>query len=406
MRISSTPAGRLAALLTAGIVTAMAPAPASASPGAASAPGPAARPFPSAGLWSASFTSPRHGYGYFIQAAGTRCHGIVARTIDGGARFTRPVVVRAWPCAGGVPWQVHIAASDRGDVFLYGPGLYASHDGGATWSRIPMPGTVLGVSAVGRSVWLLRQVCVPRALAFCHLRVLISADGGRRWRQPAAQPWRPGRYEQSGAELVRTGPSSGYVVLPPGFDVARGHGAGTAPLLATSDGGKSWARRRVPCARSMTAVLLAAVPGGRSRLAAVCAGQPAMFRQAKMIAVSGDAGRTWTVHRPCPLNPNKGLRCLLDLGYASQIASPRPGTIFLAGVHVSLDASRDGGRAWHLVEPPPEGTFTDPEELELGFLSRSAGFLLGLDQRHNRGIALWRTADGGRTWHEVIPALG
>ena len=332
------------------------------------------------------------GYGLFVAVSGSRCRGIVGRTANGGTSFTGPVTIRTWPCADGVRWQ--LASDNQGDVFAYGDGLLASHDGGRSWSSVREPGKVVAVSAEGRSVWLLSQSCAAGRSSppvHCRIRLMVSADGGRAWRPSAAQPARSKftmdslRFAepfQGQNWLVRTGRITGYVLLPP--PEGPGHPAAPAPLLYTSDGGRSWTRYSIPCA---------GMPGG--------AVGP---HQVKTVSVSANGGRTWTTHRPCPLDINKGLNCQLEWGYLGDIAAPSPGTIFMAGTALSLEVTRDGGRVWHFVQPPPGGRHTDTSEVQ--FFSASDGFLLGLDHNDNETPALWHTTDGGQNWQETIPVIG
>jgi len=195
------------------------------------------------------------------------CRIGVAATSDGGARFTLPVTVSAWPCASNPP-AGQVAFGSRGDGFLYGPGLFVTHDGGRTWAAANTLRDVLAVAPLGRSVWLLQARCWPVKPAQaqdCPLRMLTSGNGGRTWAPAASQPpaSAPGYGGSVPVEpaagrsfLVRTGPQSGYVaalaVTP--YPVVPGHQAqgrlwcaavdartvylvgDRSPLLATHDG--------------------------------------------------------------------------------------------------------------------------------------------------------------------------
>jgi len=399
-----------AAALAAALLAAQA-GPARTGPAAASA----RRPdIPSTALAALALTSPRTGYGMFVVASGPHCRDVVGRTTDGGAHFTRPVNVLSRPCASGQPWQ--LAADSQGDVYLYGPGLLASHDGGRSWSRVSEPGTVAALAPAGRSAWLLRQNCTAGRTSppvHCRVRLLLSADGGRSWRPSAAQPVTAAfpmastRYAEAyqGQDwLVRTGRLTGYVLLPPPAGTAGP--AARAPLFYTADGGRSWRRSSIPCGRPTSSVTMTAVPGSTA-LAAVCAGLPggaAGPHQVKTVATSADGGRTWTTHRPCPLDINKGLNCQLEWGYIGDIAAPRAGTIYMTGTAIALEVSTDGGEHWRFVRPEPGGSGADTTQVR--FFSPADGFLVGLDLHRDQTPAIWHTADGGVTWRETIPVLG
>lgn len=355
----------------------------------------------------AAFTSPADGYGYFL-AGPTGCTGQVGHSTDGGAVFHHLVTVHTWSCASGTAWRMELASDAHGDVFLFGAGLFASHDGGRVWSRVRGIGQVLAVAPAGRSIWLLTQTCEARVqFELCRPDLETSANGGRTWRQSPVQPFRSAyRDYQAGSGtglgasqtwLIRTGPAAGYVILPP-----FGFGRPSAPLRVTRTGGRSWSAERIPCVGQTAAVT---VPPGTAALAAVCAGQPGGAdgpHQAKMVAVSSDRGRTWTTRKPCPLNINNGLRCNLDWGYLSEIAAPSPRVIFMTGPAVSLDVSRDGGARWHFASPPPGGIYSDTYQVQ--FFSRSDGLLVGVNQAGSRALAIWHTADGGLKWRLVVPS--
>ena len=384
-----------------------------ASPPAGAAPGHAPW-LPATALTAVAFTSPRSGYGYFDRRSGSRCTAVVARTADGGATFASPRAVTASDCGRGLTWA--LASDGRGDVFLYGPGMFVSHDGGRSWHRVREPGTTVAVSATGRSVWLLRLACRAGRTSppvRCRAHLMMSADGGRTWRPSARQPvpsaflattTRLAEPDQGQTWLVRTGRASGYVLLPP--PVRPGHLAPPAPLLATGNGGRSWTRHAIPCGPGSLAATLAVVPGQPADLAAVCAGQPGGAggpHQVKTVATSSDSGRGWTAIRPCPIDINKGLNCRLEWGYLANIAAPSARTIFLTGTAISLDVSRDGGRHWKAVTPPLGGANGDTEQVL--FFSRSAGIVLGIDQNAGATPAIWHTVDGGARWTEDRPVL-
>ncbi len=352
-------------------------------------------------LGTVAFTNARHGYGLLTAEHGGRCRIEVGVTSDGGRRFTRPAVVTGWSCDDNSP-AVRLAAGSRGDVFLFGPALFTSQDGGRAWHRARPGGPVLALAATGRSAWALVARChshgqpAGRRAGQCPLRLIVSADGGRTWhaaRLPGASV--PSLGGQPGpAELVRTSARTAYVLTSPGP---------ASRLWITRDGGASWTRRPVPC-EAMSAALAVAPDG---TIVVACAGEPSAGGQAKTLAWSADGGRTWTVHRPC--RTGTGSVCApLGYGYLGQIAAPAGRTVFLAGPRSSLLVTRDGGRAWHLVRPVigDSGGGTGA----VAFFGRDGqtgqdGLVFGYDTRHNERPAIWHTADGGAQWRVVYPVL-
>jgi hypothetical protein len=361
---------------------------------------------PSTSLVVASFTSFLDGYGLFNKVIGSQCQSLVGRTSDGGARFTDLVNVVSSACADGTQWT--IAADDSGDVFVYGPGLYASHDHGRSWSLARRTGQILAVAAAQQSVWMLRQSCGSSGLLRCHATLMISADGGRHWRRSAVQPdgarYHPGHPSGPYSDqdwLVRTGGSSGYVLFPPGTARATstsGAGSLNALLRYTSNGGASWVTERVPCARqTFDGVTMAAVPGTRD-LAAICSGEPGGLppipTQVKLVAVSVNGGRSWRVPLPCSLDINNAEGCVLANAFTSQIAALSADTIYMVGTEVGLVASHDGGKVWKPVSLP-DGASADTYQVQ--FFGKSDGRVVGIS---NVGIvpAIWTTTDSGERW--------
>ncbi|HVB44605.1 MAG TPA: hypothetical protein VNF47_18155 [Streptosporangiaceae bacterium] len=96
------------------------------------------------------------GYGQFVAERGAACRAGVGSTSDGGARFSAPVQVVSWNCADSQPAGT-LAFDGQGDGFLYGHGLFVSHDGGRSWAVSRPSGQVLAIAPSGRSVWMLAR---------------------------------------------------------------------------------------------------------------------------------------------------------------------------------------------------------------------------------------------------------
>jgi photosystem II stability/assembly factor-like uncharacterized protein len=351
-------------------------------------------------LTAITFVSRADGYGMFTRQAGGRCQILAGQTTDGGARFG--ALAQVTRCGEILPASF-LAADGHGDVFLYDPRLFVSHDGGRTWAPGHQPGTVLAVATAGRTAWMVRADC-PRHGQACPLRVLESANGGRSWTVAPAQPTgatvpevggQPGQEGALGQTwLVPIGRSSAYLLTSPADHAA-------APLWFTVDGGASWARREVRCGMRALSVTLSAAPDGT--LAAVCAGEPGAGFQAKSAARSTDGGRTWAV-RPTCLPGGCQHVTPLDNGYLGQIDAVSASTVFLVGARSSLLVTTDGGAHWRVVRPligdTSGGTFG------VIFVSPLDGFVLGDDLRNNERPTIWRTSDGGAHWSRVTPGAG
>jgi hypothetical protein len=367
-------------------------------------------------LINLAFTSPQRGYGLFTRVTGSRCQALSGYTADGGARFSSPSAITSWNCADSPP-VTSVTADGAGDAFAYGPDLFIAGDGVRiagngvrSWRRSPQPGTVLSVSAVGRSVWLLLAECHGAAVTAtgCVLRLVESADGGRSWQLARNQP--PGAVTRGGGSagqdltgaeagqtwLLRTGASSGYVLAYPATN--NDGQPDSAPLWSTTDDGATWSVRHVPCGFDALSAAAATADGV---LAVVCAAGPSAGNQIKTTAVSSDGGLTWVLHVGCLLRP--GCQDPQYYGYLGQIAVASGQTIYLVGGRSSLLVSSDDGLHWQPVQPLI-GDGSDGTD-QVIFFGRSDGVVLGGGGGTDEQLDIFRTYDGGRTWSKVAPRL-
>jgi len=355
-------------------------------------------------LLRVAFTSPSRGVGLFVHSTipengvgSGRCAFFTRTTTDGGASFgVAGATIRTTGCASGY-LVAGVAATGAGDVFAYDPGLFESHDGGASWDAVRLGGTVVALAPAGRSVWALRETGCARGSGRCTLTLLKSADGGRSWRATAHQP--PEHSFSApvplplDASLLRSSANAAAIVLPP---VA---GSSAATIEQTLDGGGHWTTGAAPCVVGAFAIYYSAAQTGARWVA--CAGQPATGEQEKSFARSLDGGKTWlagaspcligtitTCHRGMPLG-----------GYLGGLAALSPTTAFYVGGRSSLTFTRDGGRSWQ-VEPGFSGDASGTSEVT--FPSASDGW--ALDEGFGGHAVLWRTRDGGTRWTRLTTA--
>lgn len=331
-------------------------------------------------------------------------------TTDGGARFRSASVITRWNCNDDAAPVARIAADSAGQAFAYGPSLFIASSAAGPWRKSPQAGTVLSVSAVGRSVWMLLARCRGAAMTphGCVLHLVESVDGGRSWRAVRSQP--PGAvttgsahgpaYEPAAGQtwLLRTGTSAAYVLASPA--VSNRGKPGSAELWYTANAGASWSKRRIPCGIDALSVSVARSPGGA--LVGVCASQPTAGSQPKTTVISGNNARTWTLRKGCLFSSPRCRDPLYD-GYLGQIAAVSAKTAYLVGERSSLLVTTDGGRHWRavraLVGDSSGGTY------QVTFLSRSFGAVLGQGGATSENVDLFRTFNGGRTWSHVVPRL-
>jgi photosystem II stability/assembly factor-like uncharacterized protein len=249
--------------------------------------------------------------------------------------------------------------------------VHRTSDGGRTWARTPVKptncaaGSRLELSFLdSKHGWLVRiyengnQTGLDR-----------TVDGGRVWAH--------GGVPVKGSVVFRT-TRQGFAARPD----FRGWG-----LLLTSDGGRTWRRHA-----------LAAPPGWTG--AAVAPDRPSFFgrdgvlpadlvlgkRRAVAFYLTHDGGRTWQAG---PVR-RVGLPITRDSNpfvFYAPVSVPRASTWWLAPTGRTIAVTTDGGRHWRL-ERRPKGTT-----------------LTAADGRHAwlSGDGLFRTSDGGGSWHRLTP---
>ena len=251
---------------------------------------------PSWNLEHVTFSSATMGYGVFQRESwtGQSCEDFVGKTGDGGVHFTSLVRAMSWNCNRSF-FDSSLVVDAYGNGFLFGPSLFVTHDAGASWTRSANVDLVLAVDTIGRSVWLVESTCRNSQLAKyydCRAKLLASTNGGRTW---ATLPSLPkvlvdtGEASANGQTyLVRVSKLEAYVLGRP-LESVRGKPV-AAPLWFTSNGGRTWSNRQIPCGLNAFSAVLAAAPDGT--LEAVCAGGPSARLPAQ---VSASIDQWWAI---------------------------------------------------------------------------------------------------------------
>jgi hypothetical protein len=332
---------------------------------------------------AASFVSPAHGFLLGVTLRGctavTASKIVLRGTADGGLHWTAlPAPPAPWggvapDGTGRIPADgvSSVLFADPRDGWAYGPGLWATHDGGVTWHRVITAGrAVQGMTATDGQAIASLESCDPAD---------ASCDGPQSWvvtTTPAGRDaWRPVPGESAGAVLAAQA-GTGYAVSPgtgqPGTDVSM--------ITGPADGSAPWVSRPLPCQQG--AIALTAVSATRLLLACALLGaHPATTN----LYASPDAGRHW--QRFAVLGLYDG---------ASLIGHAPDGTVLVAGIYDGIKLSRDGGRTW--ARP---AAVDDSLPVQAGG-PFTASLLTSQDGYAIRWLGpLWITRDGGRTWTQV-----
>ncbi len=319
--------------------------------------------------------------------------------------FVLPSAFGNFTCGNKMPVD-EVVGDGLGDVFAYGPGLFVSHDSGKTFTRDAQPGTVLAISAIGRSVWLLEAVCPAGAgqsttAVPCPLELFTSGDGGKTFARDSGLPAAlvPAGSVSQGSGLAnnwlqRASAQVAYIFVPPFRDAQPGSAATNAEVVyRSSDGGKSWTRSSIGgCANAMYADG-SVNPQGQAMV--VCAAQPGAGFQPKAAFVSPDGGATWKTGFNCLSLSSTCMNEPLNNGYLGLVAFVSPTTAFAGGGRSQLLVSHDQGASWSPV--PGVGYGGDTYS---GAFFGSRGYIFGDNGSVSQGY-IWTTTDLGASWGRV-----
>lgn len=285
---------------------------------------------------------------------------IVLRTGDGGVSWQRsaPITVPGIHGRGPISLFFFDAANGSflGSSIAPGPAqsfefefLYRTTDGGSHWQRVSdtkghspsCPWTTIAFSALTTG-WI-TTFCQPSG---GKPELLVSHDGGVNWRSQSL----PATF------------GDGTLLFPPVFfDAAHGvvasvDGSSIATFLATSDGGRIWARMSIPGQVHLAACFVDAQHGwliaGSTDL--VSANAAILSTVPLPLYRTNDGGMTWT-----PVKTN--LTMSTPQGRIQDIYFVNQQVGFAVAVHnptatrsaTTLFATSDGGASWTLVGDTP-----------------------------------------------------
>jgi photosystem II stability/assembly factor-like uncharacterized protein len=312
----------------------------------------------------------------------------IVRTNDGGFTWydvTPPEVTKAGYT---VDWfvldvdHVWIQQPDFGN-FPNSGFQFRTSDGGFSWSKFAVPYSGAKLSFLDEeNGWALADLGVgagSNAVA-----VHQTNDGGTTWQMKYVNdPNRPG----AGDSLPLGGLKHG--LTPMDMQRAWVHGViyapGTAYLFETQDGGESWEQLSLPLPQgAANAELTIEQVQFVSETEAFLIMRVTAEQINTAVYASKDGGNTWL------LTPT-----LIPGGAEAE---------FLSGNGIMLYnrdrfyVSRDAAQTWSIVRPDIR---FDDIFAAMDFLNFTAGYVITLDPTNHR--SLYRTNDGGSTWHPVVP---
>lgn len=360
------------------------------------------------GLLTLNFVSPSHGFalGETCSAATGACRAAVIATADGGTQWhsvaAPPAMIGNDSATCGVVLSRGNAAvselsfATRSAGWAWGPGLFATQDGAASWRAVTTAGPVLALAVAGPYVWAVESHCGGSGGQHDPPILLMRAPvGGGTWATVAGLP----TVAATAAILEATTPAQAWLEVAAPH--TSGDGNGTAlSLYRTSDSGATWETLDDPCTLSS--------PGGPTAPLAVsgksvwiaCGGGPGAGGQEKVIYTSPDGGQTWSVAGstgPLGSSATPAPGGVPQAGYVAQLTLTGSGVGWLALARGTLVVSRDGGRTWSAVIPI-DAVASGSGIVSVTFSTPTTGWALASSGGSN---VIYRTVDGGSVWAPI-----
>lgn len=393
-------------------------------------PGLAARQPTSVVPVSATFISPATGWllaGRCVLGSRPRsCSVVMRKTTDGGHQWFPVPAPRAGP--GGVPetypdavstapevwpeWSggvsggpgsgvAQVRFADAANGWAFGPDLWVTHDGGATWRHLSTSSLMVTSleAADGRAVAVFTG---PGQQA--KFQVYTSAVGSDAWQPvPGATglDWGHSQDFDRDPQVAIEG-STAYVSSSGPYGNTS-YTEGGVVLSGPADGSAPWQQLPVPCAWGEEfSMPVAAAP---AEVVLGCQGPDDVSGSPKYVYRSADGGHTWATG-PAPGSPYTGE--LPARGFLDDLAVTPAGTIVASGDR-EIYFSWDNGASWHTPAAlAPTVSLDDPDQqpivVLIGMTTSSQGFALpgpaAISLAHGTSW-IWMTYDAGQTWIKV-----
>lgn len=324
-------------------------------------PAPTPTTAPVQGFDPASFTAIDTSHFWVLGSIGMcePCTPVIEATSDGGTHFSQipaPATRYAPHYQTAITDISSIRFANADDGWAFGPGLWATHDGGAHWKSLDLHGKIDSLEAgAGNRVYAIVDECAGRAT--CTIRLAGADSGGDSWR-----------------DLLRTqGPAANNALAVHGTDVWFMEGA---DLWRSTDSGATFTKLASPCTAELGGSLSAA---SADVLWAFCATGTSGGAE-----VSNDGGRTFRgVSRP-------------ESGFSNNatVAALSALRVFVDD-HVILNMTSNGGGTFSSVQAFGDGT---PDWV--GFTTPDVGYVVVITA-DRRASQLWRTSDSGASWQQI-----
>jgi hypothetical protein len=364
-------------------------------------PSPAASTLPTLSVAEVAFSDSVHGWAVgssCIDSAGI-CTVLVDKTANAGVTWSAPIRLGEYPeegSPGGGPATPLSIRFVGANLWVGGPGIYESHNGGLTWNRA-FAAPVAALEPAGGTAWAIADCTVADPSTSCVL--FTSPIGSDVWSRAVVQP-----------PIIAAGyggPEWSPVLLeraPHGvaFVVGGSPQPGSRPWVAiTRNDGATWKKTQLPCTFGVAGLRS---PDGTT-VWLLCGGSGGAGTGPKAVYVSFDGGTTWEERADNVSKPTVG--SISGSGYATSLAVTEGGVALISSARAGIIRSADGGHAWHDVGSNATCLLQGNGVDELWFLANGVGW--ALEENDDGGPQcplLVRTSNAGLTWTSDSAPLG
>jgi photosystem II stability/assembly factor-like uncharacterized protein len=344
---------------------------------------------------SITWTSPRRGWVLGAARCGAKTCTDVIATTDGGA---------TWKLRGKVPARIPQVGEPGTGVsgirfatprigWAFGPRLYRTGNGGRSWARQQVPGhgrQILSLAATATTTYAVVSPCAF-GTGLCHRRGPLSL-----WRT-ATRTGRTWKRVSLSLPINDFANVAAYGKTAYAVDAQRNVTGRKDKLYASTDSGRHFAARPVPCDSRPGSALAQAVATSATHVTLLCFGPtgPQPGEATKTAYRSANTGKTYTYAGATPVagaaiqttylaaSPSGNLAITSSSGGSFIYINDSHKQAWKAAVNLG-----DGGRGWN----------------DIVYVSNSKGWVIYSPAGFFHGLGkIYRTRDSGHHWRVITP---
>jgi len=348
------------------------------------------------GMNGVTFLDAQHGWmfaGYQVMPNYESLDTVDATTDGGRTWQTRSVLC---------PSQTKLCPANRGnddpvlslrfvntqDGWAFGPGLFATHDGGVTWQQVNVSGDIMDLTIVEGTVQALQYTCSTTVPVHCTYALLRSMNNGQTWQARALPSAIIGAADFTPLDsqnlylLGRTAPDP---VAPQSVYGGDDNQLFDKQLLLSSNnGGLTWHASDIPYQCSDTWDYVAVIDAHNLWLA--CGWILGAGAGLTWVYTSSDGGVSWQM-KPEATSASSEDNVISSSGYLQNIYAFSTQSAWVTFRRAPPMSTNDGGKSWHEING-------------LGDFEQGIS-VIHLDDQHiwiYSPDLLLGTSDGGLTW--------